>query len=276
MLNMVLNILDVQKFEETKVQLNTNVHNILTVVKSSLNDVSILINEKGLSVQNFIKPQYQSDYDYDIIQRVLVNFLTNSIKYTPSGGKIILNAEPFTEDEKDFIKISISDTGTGIPKEMLTKVFDKFTQVSAKKSGGAASTGLGLTFCKMVVEAHGGRVGVDSELGKGSTFFFYLPRYKDLDKQEAEKMQVDIEKQSSLSLTSEEIKYIKTYISQFDGIEIFEISKHLNIVNKIKIMNSTDNINAWADNLETAIFNFNDKALNNLLDMIRNSDSIKN
>ena len=273
MLNMVLNILDVQKFEETKVQLNTNVHNILTVVKSSLNDVSILINEKGLTVQNFIKPQYQSDYDYDIIQRVLINLLTNAIKYTPNGGKLTLNAEPITEDDKDFIKISITDTGTGIPKEMLSKVFDKFTQVAAKKSGGAASTGLGLTFCKMVVEAHGGKVGVDSELGKGSTFFFYLPRYTDLDKQEADKMQIEIEKQQSLYLSLEEIKYINTYMPQFDGLEIFEISKHLNIVNKIKIMNSTDNINEWADNVETAIFNFNEIALTKLLEMIKNPDT---
>lgn len=273
MLNMVMNILDVQKFEETKVQLNNNVHNIQTVVKSSLNDVSILINDKGINVVNTVKPQYQSNYDYEIIQRVIINLLTNAIKYTPSGGKITILAEPITENEKEFIKICVKDTGTGIPKEMTSKVFDKFTQVVAKKSGGTASTGLGLTFCKMVVEAHEGRIWVESDLGKGSSFCFTIPRVNDMDKLQAERMQEIDEQDKLIKLTKDEINFISAYIPEFENTDIFKISKQLNIINKIKLMNNTENISEWSDRVETAIFNFNENALNQLLDIIRKPEN---
>jgi signal transduction histidine kinase len=73
------------------------------------------------------------------------------------------------------VLLSVSDTGQGIPREAFDRIFEKFGQVEGKSSGGFASTGLGLTFCKMVVEAHGGRIWIESELGKGSNFIFAIP-----------------------------------------------------------------------------------------------------
>jgi signal transduction histidine kinase len=72
--------------------------------------------------------------------------------------------------------IGISDTGEGIPKEAFKRIFEKFGQVESRKAGKTKSTGLGLTFCKLAIEAHGGRIWVESEQGVGSTFFFTLPR----------------------------------------------------------------------------------------------------
>jgi len=90
-------------------------------------------------------------------------------------GNINLSGfKPGLADLSGFVKIEISDTGQGIPADQLHKVFDKFGQVSAKKSGKTRSTGLGLTFCKMAVEAHGGEIGVESEMGKGTTIWFTL------------------------------------------------------------------------------------------------------
>ncbi|HBF88096.1 MAG TPA: hypothetical protein DDX39_05590 [Bacteroidales bacterium] len=276
MLNMVLNMLDVQKFEDTQVQLNKNIHNILTVTKSAISDVSILLNEKGLTLVNGVKPQYQSDYDYDIIQRVIVNLMTNAIKYTESGGKITLNTVPEIENEKEFIKISISDTGSGIPPNMIDSIFNPFTQVAAKKSGGASSTGIGLTFCKLVVEAHGGRIWVESELGKGSNFFFTIPRVVDSNKEDVKKLQEEEQRINTVELTPEEVMKIGPYILRFEDNKIYEISKNLDILNKIKLLNNTENIEKWADRVESAIFNFNNDALNKLLDMVRKSDANKN
>lgn len=276
MLNMVLNMLDVQKFEDTQVQLNKNIHNILTVTKSAVSDVSILLNEKGLTLVNSVKPQYQSDYDYDIIQRVFVNLMTNGIKYTESGGKITLNAEPVKENEREFLKLSVQDTGSGIPANMIDSIFDPFTQVAAKKSGGASSTGIGLTFCKLVIEAHGGKIWVESELGKGSTFFFTIPRVVDANKEDVKKLQEEEEKINKVELTKDEIVQIGPYILRFEDCKIYEISKNLDILNKIKLLNNTENIEKWADRVETAIFNFNQDALTKLLDMVRKSDANKN
>jgi two-component system, sensor histidine kinase and response regulator len=70
---------------------------------------------------------------------------------------------------------SITDSGEGIPREAFAKIFERFGQVETRKAGRRSSTGLGLTFCKLVVEAHGGQIGVESELGQGSTFFVTLP-----------------------------------------------------------------------------------------------------
>ena len=269
MLTMVLNMLDVQKFEDTLVQLNTNIHNILTVSKSALSDVSVLISEKDLVVINNVKPQYQSEYDYEIIHRVIVNILTNGIKYSDNGGKLIIDATPINENEKDFIKISISDTGLGIPPDMVDKVFDKFTQVTVKKSGGASSTGIGLTFCKLVVEAHGGRIWAESEFGKGATFCFTIPRVIDTSEEEILKLKEEEEKINKLELTFEERELIGEYISLFENIKLNELSKNLEVLTKIKLFTNTENIDKWCDRVETAIFNFNQQAMDTLLDLVR-------
>jgi signal transduction histidine kinase len=73
------------------------------------------------------------------------------------------------------VVLTVKDTGEGIPREAFERIFEKFGQVEARKGGRRMSTGLGLTFCKMVAEAHGGRIWVESELGKGSTFSFTVP-----------------------------------------------------------------------------------------------------
>jgi signal transduction histidine kinase len=94
------------------------------------------------------------------------------MKFTPSGGKITLKAE----GRPDIIYVSINDTGLGIAKEDIPKLFKQFSQVglAEQKEIKASGTGLGLTICKTIVEAHGGRIWVESEKGKGSSFIFTL------------------------------------------------------------------------------------------------------
>ena len=91
--------------------------------------------------------------------------------HTSSQGKIRLSAGK----DKDFLKISVSDNGPGIPDGFKEKIFEKFVQIERDKSGLRAGAGLGLTFCKMAVEAHGGSIWVESELDNGSSFIFTLP-----------------------------------------------------------------------------------------------------
>jgi signal transduction histidine kinase len=106
-----------------------------------------------------------------VLIRILVNLLSNALKYTPSGGTITLTVAM----DDGWVHFSVKDQGPGIPKEYLERIFDRFVQVEARKAGAAVGTGLGLTFCKLAVEAHGGRIWLESEVGNGTTVHFVMP-----------------------------------------------------------------------------------------------------
>ena len=110
--------------------------------------------------------------DRSYLEQVLINLLDNAIKYTPEGGRVIVSA--VEKDSKD-IQFSIEDNGIGIPNEDLSRIFERFYRVDKGRSKELGGTGLGLSIVKHLVQAHGGRVWVDSQLGKGSTFYFTLP-----------------------------------------------------------------------------------------------------
>ena len=109
--------------------------------------------------------------DRDKLYEVLANLLENAIKFTPSGGRVQIDAEVL--DDR-YVKIGVSDTGCGISEEHLSKVFDKFYRVQPG-SGHAAGAGLGLPIAKGLIELHGGTMAVESASGKGSHFYFTLP-----------------------------------------------------------------------------------------------------
>jgi signal transduction histidine kinase len=107
----------------------------------------------------------------------VVNLLANAIKFTPAGGTVTISVRRNIPDPS--LLFCVIDTGEGIPSEAFERIFEKFGQAESRQAGRTMSTGLGLTFCKMVVEAHGGRIWVESELGKGSRFSFIIPLSSD-------------------------------------------------------------------------------------------------
>jgi two-component system, sensor histidine kinase and response regulator len=109
--------------------------------------------------------------DAGVIRRVLTNLISNAVKFTPSSGQVAVSARGNGSE----VKVEVVDTGPGIPPEYHQKVFEKYGQVEAARHGAKHSTGLGLTFCKLAVEAHGGQVGLESAVGTGSTFWIVLP-----------------------------------------------------------------------------------------------------
>jgi signal transduction histidine kinase len=111
--------------------------------------------------------------DRKLFERAINNLMQNAINYTPKGGRISLKTEYSIVGKQIFPAISVSDTGPGIPAEQISQLFDMYFR--SQNAGGVRGAGLGLTIVKAVAEAHGGRVEVDSELGKGSTFYIYLP-----------------------------------------------------------------------------------------------------
>ena len=108
-----------------------------------------------------------------LLEQVLINLLDNAIKYTPEDGKVEISV---TEETKQEILFSVRDDGIGIPREDLSRIFERFYRVDKGRSQEMGGTGLGLSIVKHIVQAHQGRVWAESQLGKGSTFYFTLPK----------------------------------------------------------------------------------------------------
>jgi len=129
-----------------------------------------LCTEKGISLSSdFRQPLKFMCADLGILRRVLQNLIGNAVKFTPPGGNVLVNAE-YVEEE-DAIRIAVTDSGPGISEDVIGRLFEKFATGRITGSG----TGLGLAFCKLAVEAHGGKIWVEGQPGQGSTFAFLIP-----------------------------------------------------------------------------------------------------
>jgi len=174
LLEMVNTLLDINKMESGKMRLD-NVKEIRfsELAQAASAQVNGLLQEYGHELDVKVDPPDATLVaDEDLLRRVVVNLLGNAIKFTQGGGHIRLTAR----GTEDGLTISVEDNGPGIPPEDRERVFEKFGQAQARKEGRKHSTGLGLTFCKMAAEAHGGRIWLESEVGKGSTFYVFIPR----------------------------------------------------------------------------------------------------
>jgi signal transduction histidine kinase len=174
LLGMINDMLDVHKMEAGQQILVYTELAPDELVTHVLEQVTQLAHDRGLTLTTECAaalPRLVGDADK--LQRTLVNLLGNALKFTPSGGAVTVAARASTDAAA--VHFSVTDTGPGIPREAFDYIFEKFGQVAMQHTSGQRSTGLGLTFCKMVVEAHGGRIWVDSELGKGSTFTCTIP-----------------------------------------------------------------------------------------------------
>lgn len=174
LLRMINDVLDIHHMEAGSLALEREELEAKSLIEAAVQQVAPLAAEKKLRLTEDIAPDLPVFFgDEEKLRRTLINLLGNAIKFTPSGGRIRVSAQ--REEDGIAVLFAVQDTGEGIPKEAFQRIFDKFGQVEQRKAGRKMSTGLGLTFCKMVVEAYGGRIWVESELGQGSTFFFSIP-----------------------------------------------------------------------------------------------------
>lgn len=169
---MVNNLLDISKMESGELELDKKLFPVEDAVREAVSRVENLAEQSELTLVYDIEQGLQIHADRDVIVRVIVNLMGNAIKFTPRGGSITIGAE---RREQEIIVVGIRDTGEGIPEQELDRIFDKFHQVGNEKGARRTGTGLGLTFVKLAVESHGGRVWVESKLGEGSAFYFTLP-----------------------------------------------------------------------------------------------------
>jgi signal transduction histidine kinase len=121
-------------------------------------------------------PDLRVQADRGRVRQILLNLLSNAIKFTPDGGRITVAAAVVNGGGGPYARIAVSDTGIGIAPEDQPKLFKEFSQIDASSSRKHEGTGLGLALSRRLVELHGGAIGVDSEMGTGSTFWFTLPQ----------------------------------------------------------------------------------------------------
>lgn len=163
-------ILDLARLEAGKTELRREPIPVSELVRETIEQVQPL----ALGREVHLETRIPSDLppvlgDRELLRRVLVNLLDNALKYTPAGGRVTVTAEKLSPETLLF---AVADTGPGIPLEHQARIFDRFARVPGQRTRG---TGIGLAFCKLAVEAHGGKIWVESRPGEGATFKFTLP-----------------------------------------------------------------------------------------------------
>ena len=172
MVEMINTLLDIHKFEAGMMVLHPRREELLPVLEKVLSKFSPVAKRADVKlVTSLPKNLPQLVIDRNLVTRLLGNLLSNAVKFTPEGGRIGIEAR----QADGSVEISVSDTGIGISPEDQPRIFEEFRQVGSDYAHKVEGTGLGLTLAKKFVELHGGRIWVESEMGKGSKFTFTLP-----------------------------------------------------------------------------------------------------
>jgi signal transduction histidine kinase len=196
MLNLVLNMLDVNRGEENKITLIKEELSLRKLLKLAIEDVEFLCRHENIQIEFCFKNDFLIHGDKEILCRVFVNLYLNALKFSPSKGIILLNIEEVTDGA---IVVSVKDQGPGIEEKHHRLIFEKFTQLQKINSGKIPSSGLGLAFCKMAIELHGWIIGLESKPGDGAKFWIKISDYKKLPKQNMDTLSMDKKESKSVS-----------------------------------------------------------------------------
>lgn len=176
MLDLVNTLLDLSRMESGELVLKRAPLDLNHLVNEVLSDLTPLANDQGVLLINDVQAGLPAlPADREKLSRVLTNLLDNALKFSPPGGQVSVRASLIrADDNRTVVQCTVLDTGPGIPEEYLSRIFDRFVQVEGRK-GRRQGTGLGLAFCKMAIEAHGGRLWAANRPEGGSAFSFILP-----------------------------------------------------------------------------------------------------
>ncbi|WP_128660346.1 two-component system histidine kinase PnpS [Paenibacillus sp. 598K] len=174
-------ILELSKVESRRIPLQLSPVEMSSFVARTMEFISAEASRKHIQLDMAVEEGIYVEADEDRLHQIMINLLANGVNYTPEGGKVTVSVEPISHpgmsdtDDYDAIRIRIADTGIGIPKKDLPRIFERFYRVDKARSRSSGGTGLGLSIVKHLVELHKGTITVDSSPGVGSTFTIDLP-----------------------------------------------------------------------------------------------------
>jgi len=176
-------LLDLQRLEAGKMKLDFKEVDLVEAARESVESFRGAALAKNISLEQALPGDgVLVKVDRDRISQVIANLLSNAIKFTPEGGRVTLSLATEDGDDPGWVQVAVADNGPGIPRDEQAKLFDKFQQVDKLVRGKEQGSGLGLSLVREIVRRHNGEVGVKSEPGSGSEFFFRLPLKMDEDK----------------------------------------------------------------------------------------------
>ncbi len=228
---LISDVLDLSKIESGKSPLRIESTNINELIRDVVDIESIVAEQSGLYLKTDLQenmPRIQSDADK--LNQVLSNLIGNALKFTEKGG---ITVSSRADEKKNYAEICVKDTGRGISKEDISKIFEKFHQIEQGHHVKKGGTGLGLAICKEIIMMHKGKIWVESKEGKGSTFYFRIPItfnkiIKDEESSEKTILLIDDERDlvEMIQYQLEEAGY--NVIPAFDGLEALEKLKKIN------------------------------------------------
>lgn len=269
MLHLVHNLLDVQRYEDSVMKLNKRLISLHELINLAVNQLNFLLKEKNIELELKLTKDYPLMLDEEIMTRVFVNLLTNAVKFTPNQGKVSI----FIKERSDSVSICIADSGPGIPKDQ-KMIFEKFGQLIVQRAGRSGSTGLGLTFCKMAIEAHGGSISYSSILGKGATFCCNLPKTETSSfskKNKAEKnAQANTPKlafdTSIYAFSEDEKNVMKDVVAELALLEVYEVGNIKKLLKNLE-QSESETIKAWVTEVQGTLWQSDSDRFKQLIEM---------
>ena len=242
MMQLITNMLDVEKYENTEFRLNKELHSLRNMLEEVKTGQEISLREKNLELR-FLFDDYMVLVDKEVIVRVFDNLLANAIRFSPQNRSIDVLAHQSCDNE---VTIGIKNFGEPIPDEAVPYVFDKYQQFGKTDNGSSHSTGLGLTFCKMAIEAHGQKIRTQT-VSDGVLFTFTLNG--NIIPVQTQSVAKDDPK---IGLTQDEKVLLKPFFDRLEYIEVHEVSDILQVLDEIPC--ESDNINALKQQISDAAF----------------------
>ncbi len=238
------------------------------ICSQAIEQVLFLADRKNIRLQNQVNREIRARADKRIIERVLVNLLSNGIKFTPNNGNIEIRVYDHPGDTSRY-RIEVIDNGEGIPADKIHMVFDRFVQIKERKSGGLYSTGIGLTFCKLAIEAHGGEIAVRSDKGIGATFYFDLAKSGGSIAVTERMPDVKGKMLPSIEFSEAEREQLRPFLSRLHQLLVYETTAVESLINQIDF-HSFPGLSKWKHELDHALYSMNEERYQALLQMVEN------
>jgi len=238
-LSIIEDILDVYKMEESRLCFKTSFQDLNFIIGEAFIQVKYLLLEKNITVVKRTSLKCTLDVDVELVVRVFVNLLSNSVKYSKPNSTIEIRV--FQNNK--MVRVEVVDHGEGISLDDIEHIFEKYYQVNTTNLGNVRSTGIGLTFCKMTIENHGGVVGAASKLNEGTSIWFELPAValEVLENDEVVNLTT-----SSCEYTNDDEILILQYKLKLTNLAVYETSEILNVIEECS-MCSSPGLLFWKD-----------------------------